>query len=244
MRVLISTIVRNRGKHISSWANQLSWVVEHNPDIVFDLYVFENDSTDTTKQTLLAVEPLLKKKFNRVEIQITNLEWPYFHSVKAEQRVKYLAEARNKTLEAANTLFNLASYDKVACVEPDVTYHTAGIGKLFYSDLDIASGYSFLPEGMGVPDWIYDSWATRVNPEDSEYFGPRISELPECLPVASTFNCFCVYKAKPFIEGARFSGINPLTNTWDCDTTNICFEFAKRGYDKIGMYNTGVLHKP
>lgn len=244
MRCLISTIIRNRGKHVSAWANQILQVAEHNPDIVFDLHVFENDSTDTTKQSLLAVEPLLRKKLNKVEIEITNLEWPYFHSVKAEQRVKYLAEARNRTLEAANSFVNLASYDKVVCIEPDISYHTFDVGKLLYSDLDIASGYSFLPQGMGVADWIYDSWATRVNPEDSEYFGPRISELPDCLPVASTFNCFCVYKAQPFVDGVRFSGINPRTNSWDCDTTNICFEFADRGYNKIGMYNIGVLHKP
>lgn len=244
MRCLVSTIVRNRGRHISSWANQLLQVAEYNPDVVFDLYVFENDSTDTTKQTLLAVEPLLKKKLNKVEIQITNLEWPYFHSVKAEERVKYLAEARNKTLEAADSIQKLASYDKVVCIEPDISYHTFDIGKLLYTDLDIVSGYSYLPQGMGVADWIYDSWATRVNPEDSEYFGPHISALPDCLPVASTFNCFCVYKGKPFAEGVRFSGINPRTNTWDCDTTNICFEFADRGYNKIGMYNIGVLHKP
>jgi len=87
-----------------------------------------------------------------------------------------------------------AHIDKVVCIEPDISYHTFDIGKLLYSDLDIASGYSFLPQGMGVADWIYDSWATRVNPEDSEYFGPHISALPDCLPVASTFNCFCVYK--------------------------------------------------
>lgn len=244
MRCLVSTIVRNRGRHISSWANQLLQVAEYNPDVVFDLYVFENDSTDTTKQTLLAVEPMLKKKLNKVEIQITNLEWPYFHSVKAEERVKYLAEARNKTLEAADSIQKLASYDKVVCIEPDISYHTFDIGKLLYTDFDVVSGYSYLPQGMGVADWIYDSWATRVNPEDSEYFGPNISALPDCLPVASTFNCFCVYKGKPFAEGVRFSGINPRTNTWDCDTTNICFEFADRGYNKIGMYNIGVLHKP
>lgn len=244
MRALISTIVRNRGRHISSWANQLIQLAEQNPDVVFDLFVFENDSTDTTKQALLAVEPLLNKKLNKVDIQIANLDWPYFHSVKAEQRVDYLAQARNKTLDRAHEVYNLATYDKVVCVEPDISYHTFAIGKLLYTNLDIASGYSFLPQGMGVPDWIYDSWATRVLPEDSEYFGPRVSELPECLPVASTFNCFCVYKTQPFIDGARFSGINPRTKTWDCDTTNICFEFANRGYDKIGMYNIGVLHKP
>jgi hypothetical protein len=112
-----------------------------------------------------------------------------------------------------------------------------------YTDFDIVSGCSVLPEGLGVKDWIYDSWATRVNEYDSEYFGPHVSELPQFLPVASTFNCFCVYKATPFAEGIRFSDINPLTQSWDCDTTNICFAFSKYGYSNIAMSNIPVLHK-
>ena len=144
----------------------------------------------------------------------------------------------------ADEIVGLEAYDNIISIEPDVTYSTVDVGTIIDSDLDIASGYSVLPQGMGVPDWIYDSWATRVNAEDSEYFGPKISELPECLPLAATFNCFCVYKAGPIADGARFSEINPKTKQWDCDTTTICIEFAKRGYDRIGMYKIPVLHKP
>lgn len=244
MRVLISTIIRNRAKHVSPWANQLQSLANVHQDTVFDLVVLENDSNDGTKQALSAVEPLLKRNLNKVNIAIRNFEWPYFHSVKAEERVKYLALARNKTLLMADEIVGLEAYDKIISIEPDVTYSTVDVGTIIDSDLDIASGYSVLPQGMGVPDWIYDSWATRVNAEDSEYFGPKISELPECLPLAATFNCFCVYKAGPIADGARFSEINPKTKQWDCDTTTICIEFAKRGYDRIGMYKIPVLHKP
>ena len=244
MRVLISTIIRNRAKHVSPWANQLQSLANVHQDTVFDLVVLENDSNDGTKQALSAVEPLLKRNLNKVNIAIRNFEWPYFHSIKAEERVKYLALARNKTLSMADEIVGLEAYDKIISIEPDVTYSTVDVGTIIDSDLDIASGYSVLPQGMGVPDWIYDSWATRVNAEDSEYFGPKISELPECLALAATFNCFCVYKAGPIADGARFSEINPKTKQWDCDTTTICIEFAKRGYDRIGMYKIPVLHKP
>ena len=244
MRVLISTIIRNRAKHVSPWANQLQSLANVHQDTVFDLVVLENDSNDGTKQALSAVEPLLKRNLNKVNIAIRNFEWPYFHSIKAEERVKYLALARNKTLLMADEIVGLEAYDKIISIEPDVTYSTVDVGTIIDSDLDIASGYSVLPQGMGVPDWIYDSWATMVNAEDSEYFGPKISELPECLPLAATFNCFCVYKAGPIADGARFSEINPKTKQWDCDTTTICIEFAKSGYDRIGMYKIPVLHKP
>lgn len=244
MRYLISTIVRNRAKHVASWANQLENLCDEYNDIIFDLVVLENDSNDGTKQVLEGVKPSLKRRFNKVIIETHNWGWPYFNSVKAEERVKYLAEARNKTLALAEQSIGLDAYDKIISIEPDVTYDVTAVGKILLSDLDIASGYSILPYGMGVPDWIYDSWATRVNEEDAEYFGPRISELPECLPLASTFNCFCAYKAEPIVNGIRFSGINPKTKQWECDTTTICFAFAQEGYDRIGMYKVPVLHKP
>jgi hypothetical protein len=243
MRCLISTIIRNRGPHVPTWCDQLVLLAKHNPDIKFYLSVFENDSEDNTKQVLRLVEKKFQNHFEAVKMTTSDLGWPYFGSIKAEERVRYLAEARNKTLNQMHTLYDLALFDKIVCVEPDILYSPEQISSLLYSDLDIASGYSILPHGFGVPDWIYDSWATRVNPDDSEYRGPKVSELPNLLTVASTFNCFCVYKALPFAEGLRFSGVNPRTLTWDCDTTNICFAFADSGYENIGMYNIPVLHK-
>lgn len=243
MRFLISTIIRNRGIHIPTWCEQLISLTKHNKQHQFDLYVFENDSTDNTKQVLNLIQKKLKPYFGILSIEIEDCGWPYFGSIKAEERVRYLAKARNRTLEKANELVGLEEYDKVICIEPDISYSPKEVSLLLDTPHHIASGYSVLPPGHGVPDWIYDSWATRINPEDSEYFGPKISDLPIALKTASTFNCFCVYDAKPFMIGLRFSDINPLTNQWDCDTTNICFAFTALGCDDIVMYRIPILHK-
>lgn len=243
MRILISTIIRNRGIHIPTWCEQLIALTKHNKQHKFDLFVFENDSTDNTKQALRLIEKRLNPYFNVLLIDIEDCGWPYFGSIKAEERVRYLAKARNHTLDKANELVGLEHYDRIICIEPDVTYSIAEVSKIIDTDHDIVSGYSVLPPGHGVKDWIYDSWATRANKEDTEYFGPKISELPVYIPLASTFNCFCVYKAAPFADGLRFSDINPFTNQWDCDTTNICFAFTELGFSNIGMYRIPILHK-
>lgn len=243
MRFLISTIIRNRGIHIPTWCEQLISLSKYNKQHQFDLYVFENDSTDNTKQVLNLIQKKLKPHFGIVSIEIEDCNWPYFGSIKAEERVRYLAKARNRTLDKANELIDLKEYDKIICIEPDVSYSIEEVSKLLDTSHHITSGYSVLPPGHGVKNWIYDSWATRINPDDTEYFGPKISDLPITLKTASTFNCFCVYDAKPFAHGLRFSDINPRTNHWDCDTTNICFAFTALGYSDIVMYKIPILHK-
>lgn len=243
MRFLISTIIRNRGIHIPTWCEQLISLSKYNKQHQFDLYVFENDSTDNTKQVLNLIQKKLKPHFGIVSIEIEDCSWPYFGSIKAEERVRYLAKARNRTLDKANELIDLKEYDKIICIEPDVSYSIEEVSKLLDTSHHIASGYSVLPPGHGVKNWIYDSWATRINPDDTEYCGPKISDLPITLKTASTFNCFCVYDAKPFAHGLRFSDINPRTNHWDCDTTNICFAFTALGYSDIVMYKIPILHK-
>ena len=112
MRFLISTIIRNRGIHIPTWCDQLIALSKRNKQHTFDLYVFENDSTDNTKQVLNLVQKKLKPYFNVLSIEIEDCDWPYFGSIKAEERVRYLAKARNRTLDKANEL--------VFCIEDQV----------------------------------------------------------------------------------------------------------------------------
>lgn len=238
MRVLICSIIRNREPFLFGWKDQILCLKDENPGINFDLSVFENDSTDGTQEYLAKIEPELGSELNKVWIHCSKKDWPYFGSVREQDRVKYLAEARNQCLEQVD----LKVYDKVVFIEPDVDYDPEKISQLFWVDDDIASPYSVHPLNVQSHRWIYDSWATRLSVEDDIFKGPRIFEMPSRLDVVSTFNCFCVYYAKPFIEGARFSGINPLTMEWDCDTTNICYEFASRGYNKIGLYNILLTH--
>ena len=101
MRCLISTIIRNRGIHLPQWYDQLVALADCNPDIKFYLSVFENDSEDNTKQVLQLIEKKFQTPFEGKKFTLTNLGWPYFGSIKAEERVCYLAQARNKTLEQA-----------------------------------------------------------------------------------------------------------------------------------------------
>ena len=215
---------------------------DENPGITFDLSVFENDSTDGTVQYLSSIEEELDKELNNVWITCVKKDWPYFSSIRGEERVKYLAQARNECLEQADKAVGLKHYDKVVFIEPDIDYDPEQISQLFWVDDDIASPYSVHPLNVQSHRWIYDSWATRLSVEDDIFKGPRIFEMPPRLDVVATFNCFCVYYAKPFAEGARFSGINPWSQTWDCDTTNICYEFSMRGYDRIGLYNIALTH--
>jgi hypothetical protein len=239
MRILISTIIRNREAHVSRWANQLCALTKLNPDIEFDLSVFENDSTDNTKQLLAEHEELLLNHFSSVLVETQDLNWPYFNSIKEEERVSFLARARNFTIDVIEELEGLEQYSKIVCIEPDIDFDPVELSQLLYTTDDIASGYSILP---GSSNWIYDCWATRVHQMDEEFAGPSLPDMPDRLDVASTFNCFCVYNAIPFIKGLRFSGTNPLTNRWDCDTTNICLLFRRSGYNKIGLYNIPVVH--
>ena len=76
MRFLISTIIPNRGIHIPTWCEQLIALTKYNKHHQFDLYVFENDSTDNTKQVLNLVQKKLKPYFGIVSIEIEDCGWP------------------------------------------------------------------------------------------------------------------------------------------------------------------------
>jgi len=238
MRVLICTIIRNREPFLFGWKDLILCLMDENPGITFDLSVYENDSTDGTQEHLGKLIPELKAELNKVIVTSTEEYSPYFGSVRDEDRVTLLAGARNRTLDQ----MDLSVYDKILFMEPDIDFDPEELSQLFYTDDDICSPYSLHPIEYQNHRWIYDSWATRLNITDDIFRGPRIFEMPESLEVQSTFNCFCVYKAKPFKEGARFSAINPMTDHWDCDTTNICVEFIKRGYKQIKLYSMPLIH--
>ena len=242
MHVLICTIIRNRRPYLFLWKDQILCLKDENPDITFDLSVFENDSNDGTVEYLAEIQPELSAELNDTIITCVQKDWPYFGSIRDEERVAYLANARNHVLDQALNRKLDYTYDKVIFIEPDIDYDPEEISKLLTTDDDIASPYSLHPIEFADHRWIYDSWATRINASDDIFKGPKIFDMPDRMEVATTFNCFCVYNAQPFLEGARFSGINPLNNHWDCDTTNICLEFTSRDYSKIGLYKIPVTH--
>ena len=238
MRILICSIIRNREPFLFGWKDLILCLKDENPEVTFDLSVYENDSTDGTQEYLSNITPELEDELNVVRITCTEEYSPYFGSVRDEDRVTLLAGARNRTLDQ----MDLSPYDKVIFLEPDINFDPAELSQLLYTDDDICSPYSLHPIEFQNHRWIYDSWATRLDITDDIFRGPRIFEMPDSLDVQSTFNCFCVYNAKPFKEGARFSAINPMTKHWDCDTTNICGEFIKRGYKQIKLYKMPLIH--
>lgn len=253
------------------------WVVE--------LSVAENDSADATAEWLRerkenwegAPCPVLKAE--AFHLSTKTLGTTQYGSVWSLDRLRNLANARQQCLDQAG---GLDRFDKVAYVEVDVTYdpswcvelilarhpHAAGLG-----EPDIYSGWSLRTEANPKESiYLYDVCATRARPEDTEW---GIDEwggtwrgktvIPTdlggadsmCLHrVWSTFNCFCVYNAKPFIEGAKWGYVNPrldtgqgqvsetlessLLGTLDADTAVMCERFRERGYNGVYL-NTNCL---
>lgn len=237
MKFLICSIVRNRVTHLNRWIEQIKSVIEKMPEHEFSLAVYENDSQDGTKEwfgDLFSFENL----FNQVVVEMEDLLTPEFGSVKDSNRVQLLAEARNKCLD----LIDIKDYDKVVWIEPDVSYNPEQIVDLLLksTDWDIISGTTYLPNSSV----IYDSWATRLNQGDRHWRGHNeLADIrdKEIFPLWATFNGVCVYSAQGFVDGAIFEGW--FNGYYECDTTVICENFRKLGYDKIAlMPNVEIVH--
>jgi hypothetical protein len=226
MNILISTIVRNRIKALPKWKKQLDELSALNTDFKFSLSVYENDSIDGSKDFLNNIEFPLFKNFTLIT---DNLFTNQYGSVKNAERVCLLADARNKSIKQSPML---PIADKIICIEPDITYPAEEMRKLITSEYDIISARS-IEKHDDLKYHLYDGWGTRKNKEDSDW-NPSIL-LDGIIPVWTTFNCFCVYKAEAIRKGAIFSGFNEKTQQFDCDTAIICERFRDLGYNNIAM---------
>jgi hypothetical protein len=227
--ILICSIFRNRENHIQRWFLQIKNLVNTFVDYNFSISVYENDSTDSTRQKL-------KILFDSDEVEIfdnsyfnyDDLKTNYFNSIKSEQRVKNLAAARNKCLDVNS--INLEKFTKILFIEPDFSYSQQDAIKILNAEqsqgikLDIISGLSYLNGNF------YDSWATRKTDAQTESFTSYKEIVEEYW---TTFNGFCLYNSKPFIEGIRFNWFNNRLKIYDCDTAVICEDFREKGYNKI-----------
>ena len=219
MNILICSILRNRAQHLKLWNQQINKLVELNPAINFWLSIYTNDNSDSTIETYNSLTWNIPITF-----QSETLNTNYYGSFKHRDRVANLAAARNKCM----TVSFINQADKVVWIEPDVIYDEQRASKLLYLNVDIISGRSVCPETQ-----LYDTWATRKNPGDTDWVG----EIPtEGLhQVYSTFNGFCVYNTVPIRRGCVFSAHNNKTNTYDCDTAVICQQFHDAGYTNIQL---------
>ena len=234
--ILISTIVRDRANFLHNWISQLDKICESRPEINFYLSVYENDSVDDSKSILKSID---YSNFKDVSVVTEDLRTPYFESVQSAERVKLLAEARNKTLFENNFL---QKCDWVISVEPDVKYEINDILRIIDNDdYDILSGRSRHFYTPVESQTMYDDWATRKD-SSARYWISNV-DFDRLMEVWSTYNCFCKYNAEPIKNNVGFSGFNDRIQSHDCDTAVICENFRKEGYTKIALDGTvNVLH--
>lgn len=229
MNILISTIIRNREKYLPYWFHLLKDLVSKNKNHNFFLSVYENDSVDNSVSLLKSFDFSFLSNFS---IQFEKLDLPYFGSVVDEQRVKILAEARNKTL-FNNSFLNYSDY--VLSIEPDIIYNVDDV-KLILDDeeFDILSARSMHSFNQSETH-ICDTWGTRLH-ENMEWWEQNIIFENKILNVWSTYNGFCKYKAD-LIKNKKiaFSFFNKRLNKFDCDTAVICENFRENGFNKIGL---------
>lgn len=231
MNILICTIVRDRVNKLDQWLDQLMDVVEYNKDHSFDISLYENDSVDGTKKWIKHYfDNDSNNFFNKIWVKTENLGTRKFGSIAHEERVKLLADARNKCMDRVN----IEDYDYVLWIESDVRYNPKDIKILLdeCENWDILSGASY--EG----NRIYDTWATRLT-DNEEWWSAagkedQLVDSKGIIHVSSTFNCVCLYKAEA-IKKHTFSGYSEKIQRFDCDTAVICEKFKANGYNKIGM---------
>lgn len=227
--ILIYSIIRNREEWMGKYHSQLRAAVEASPEYDFYLSIYENDSTDKTRQEILNKNWSFVKGFSFIS---ENLNTKYFSSVKDAQRVENLSNARNKGIEGGNFLDKV---DYVMMIEGDVKYDIASFRRLLNFEniepnFDIVSTISLRKNGTH-----YDWWATRTTP----IFVKERSEIEtdyskkEYGRYYSTSNGLCLYRAKPFQEGIRHHWINSATGEFDCEMVVLCQKFHEKGYSNI-----------
>ncbi len=212
-------------------------------------------------------------------ITTAKLGTQHYPSIWSVDRLRNLAAARQACLDQAREQLMVA--DKVAFIEPDVSWEPEWCSELVLAhhpraaglpEPDIYSGWSLRSAAHPKESvFLYDDCATRAGPYDTRWDigeeggtwrGNSLVPTPgmtgiqaNCLHrLWSTFNCFCVYNAKPFAAGLRWGYINRRLNAsgmwiedgdhgsgWlDADTAVMCERFRDAGYSGIYL-NTNCL---
>jgi len=228
-KILICTIMRNQENNIMRWYNQLDRLIKWCPDYEFTVSVYENDSTDETKNILSVIE---KNGEISIILKCENLGTAQYGSIWSTDRLKNLAIYRQKAIDQVGHL----NFDKIAFIEPDVSYdprwcselinavHPAQAGLVPH----IYSAWSLRSEKHPKEScFLYDTCATRQTKYDTCWeFGKEnlwrgkslvkthITDIDSnCLhQIWSTFNCFCVYDAEPFKKGIKWGYLNKRLN--------------------------------
>jgi hypothetical protein len=238
-KILVYSIMRNEGIYIDEYHRQLKALVEEFPEHTFYLSVYENDSTDDTKARLASKDWSF---FNDTSFIHETLNTVFYRSTKEDDRVKNLANARNKAIEAKDFL---QKSDLIMMVEGDVAYSidTAKTILRFTElepDFDVVSGITIRN------DRLYDVWATRNSAEYVKDVLPLNDDyhIKAYGKYYSTSNGICIYKSQPFKDGIRYDYINSATNKGDCEMVVVCQRLRDAGYGSVYiLHNARIYHE-
>jgi len=237
--ILIYTIIRNRSSFVNRFYNQIKDIVStFGNRYDFYLSIYENDSDDSTKEKIFRQDWSF---LSGVSIVSENINTKYFESVKDGERVKNLAIARNKAIEAGGFL---DKSDYVMMVESDIDFDISAVEKLLnFKNIEpnfhIASTISIKNRRL------YDWWATRKQPEYIDKYpledGYKKKDYDKYY---STSNGICLYRSKPFKDGVRYHWINTVTGEADCEMVVVCQLFKQYGYDNVYiLHNAEIYHE-
>lgn len=236
-KILVCSIIRNELLFIEGFYKRLHQMIRTFPQYEFYLSLYENDSNDGTKHKILTKD---WTAFAGVSIISENIKTKHYGPVKDADRVKNLANARNKVINAGGFINNC---DYILMIDSDIIFDMDVVKKILdfkkiEPNFDIVSAASIRRKKL------YDQWATR----DGVEYDPNMQELFDQYrkqpykKYYSTSNGFCLYRTQPFIEGAKFDYINKITKEPDCEMVVVCQDFHKRGYKNIYIYHEAEVY--
>lgn len=238
--IFIYSIARNRDQSVSRFYGQVKEIVQMHPEYNFLLCIYENDSTDNTKRVIQSLD----WSFVEHEIIMEDIGTQYFGSIADENRVRNLADARNKALEAKDFLDRS---DYVLMLEFDMGFTQESINRLFkfkdqHKELDVVSARS-IERTSPNKNRLYDTWGTRRN--STEVFGNLFDDWKrhDYQKYYATSNGLCMYRSQPLKDGIRYGYINKSLKSFDCEMVVICDELQRAGYNNIYiLYPAVALH--
>lgn len=157
-KILVCTIMRNQEDNILTWRNQLERLIQNCPEYDFTISVYENDSTDLTKEYLDSIrESFIILNIDFI-IKCENIGTQKYGSVWSLDRIKNLANARQRCIDQVGHL----NFDKIAFIEPDIEYDPNWCKELILAKH---------PEQASIVPHIYSAWSLRssFHPKESSY---------------------------------------------------------------------------
>jgi hypothetical protein len=246
--ILICSTARNISPCIEKFEKQIKELVNELKDSFnFKISIYENDSTDNTKELLGNINFDIFEDYSLI---LENINSNHYIRSNENDRVKIMSEARNKVLATRNNEF-LNWSDYVLFIDADIGYNPKELKfiidfeKTGVSNIDILSPMSLITYDNGSSWHFYDSWATRKNEYQLNYWEHMDKKSNvvfnnsnlniDIKEYYSVYNNFCLYNSEPLKKGIVFGYINKRFNIYDCDTAVICENFRENGYNKIYM---------